>query len=146
MSSKRREEEFSAGGVVVRCGSEVLVIVPVRRAADGRAVLALPKGHVDPGETPEQAATREVREEGGVEAELVESIGDVRYWYTRGGRAIPKRVAFYRFRYLSGDLADHDDEVEHARWVDLREAQETLSYAGEREMVGRVLSKLEPDR
>lgn len=145
MSSKRRSEEFSAGGIVLREGEEVLVIVPERRAADGRRVLALPKGHVDPGETPEQAAKREVREEGGVDADLVEQIGDVRYWYRRGGRSIPKLVIFYLFRYSSGNVADHDHEVEEARWVDLREAARTLSYAGEREMVARVLSKLEPD-
>lgn len=141
MSSRKRREEFSAGGVVVREPGEVLVIIPRRRAADGRQVLALPKGHVDPGETPEQAARREVREEGGVEAELVTELGDVRYWYRRDGRSIPKRVIFYQFDYRSGDVADHDDEVERASWIALEEAQRTLSYVGEREMVARVLSK-----
>ncbi|GAC1439281.1 MAG: hypothetical protein NVSMB51_16990 [Solirubrobacteraceae bacterium] len=146
MSSRKRREEFSAGGVVVREPDEVLVIVPRRRAADGRSVLALPKGHVDPGETPEQAATREVREEGGVEARLVEELGQVRYWYRRDGRSIPKRVIFYLFEYRSGDLADHDDEVEQARWVSLEEAERTLSYEGEREMVARALSKRGAER
>src|SRR6185312_12975567 len=69
MSSERRREERSAGGVVVR-GEQALVIVPARRAADGSRVLGLPKGHIDPGETEQQAATREVREETGVQAEL----------------------------------------------------------------------------
>ena len=67
--------------MVVR-GEEVLVIVPTRRAADGSRVLGLPKGHIDPGETPLQAAAREVREEAGVEVELVRELGEVRYWYT----------------------------------------------------------------
>lgn len=148
MSSERGREEFSAGGVVLRDdhGAEVLVIVPKRRAADGSRVLGLPKGHVEPGETPEQAATREVREEGGVEAELVEQIGDVRYWYRRSGRSIRKRVIFYLFRYSSGDVADHDDEVEDARWLDLGEATRALSYPGEREMAARVSSQLDRDR
>jgi 8-oxo-dGTP pyrophosphatase MutT (NUDIX family) len=132
--------------VVLREGGEVLVIVPARRAADGRRVLALPKGHLDEAETAEEAATREVREEGGVEADLIGHLGDVRYWYRRRGRAVPKRVAFYLFRYRAGDPADHDDEVEEARWMGLREAAEALSYQGEREMVRRALSRSAPDR
>jgi 8-oxo-dGTP pyrophosphatase MutT (NUDIX family) len=130
----------------VRDGDEVLVIVPTRRAADGRRVLALPKGHLDDEETAEQAATREVREEGGVEAELIGHLGDVRYWYRRRGRAVPKRVSFYLFRYRSGDPADHDDEVEEARWMPLSEASTALTYEGERQMVRRALSQSPPDR
>jgi 8-oxo-dGTP pyrophosphatase MutT (NUDIX family) len=124
----------------------VLVIVPTRRAADGRRVLALPKGHLDDAETAEEAAIREVREEGGVEADLISHLGDVRYWYRRRGRAVPKRVSFYLFRYRSGDPADHDDEVEEARWMSLHEASTALSYEGERQMVRRALSQSPPDR
>jgi 8-oxo-dGTP pyrophosphatase MutT (NUDIX family) len=127
---------------VVRDG-EVVVIVPTRRAADGSKVLCLPKGHLDPGETPQQAATREVREETGLSAELVKDLGEVRYWYRRDGRSVPKSVAFFLFRYLSGDTADHDDEVEEARWMDLREAPEALSYEGEREVARRALAALD---
>jgi 8-oxo-dGTP pyrophosphatase MutT (NUDIX family) len=76
--------EFSAGGVVVR-DRECVVIVPTRRAADGRRVLALPKGHPDGDETAQDAALREVREEAGVEARAVEKLGDVRYFYQRDG-------------------------------------------------------------
>jgi 8-oxo-dGTP pyrophosphatase MutT (NUDIX family) len=137
----RREREHSAGGVVVR-GEDTIVIVPTRRTASGRQVLALPKGHVDPGESEAQAAAREVREEAGVEAELVEKLGDVRYWYQRDGKRIAKRVAFYLFDYLSGDPADHDTEVEVARWMPLSEAVEALSYKGEREMAERALARL----
>jgi mutator protein MutT len=133
--------EFSAGGVVVR-GDETIVIVPTRRAANGRAVLALPKGHIDPGETPPQAAVREVREEAGVEAELVEKLGDVRYWYQREGRRIAKVVAFYLFDYRSGDPADHDAEVEVARWMPMEQAAVELTYRGEREMVKRALERV----
>src|ERR1700749_4309276 len=79
------EQERSAGGVVVR-GDETIVIVPTRRGAQGQKVLALPKGHVDPGETPDQTALREVREETGVEAEMVEKLVDVRYFYQRSGK------------------------------------------------------------
>jgi 8-oxo-dGTP pyrophosphatase MutT (NUDIX family) len=148
MSSKKttkrstRARERSAGGVVVREGGEVIVIVPTRRAADGAKVLCLPKGHLDPGETALQAARREVREETGVEGDLVKDLGEVRYWYRRDGRAVPKSVVFFLFRYLSGDTADHDDEVEEARWMSLQEAHAALSYEGEREMVGRALVAL----
>jgi 8-oxo-dGTP pyrophosphatase MutT (NUDIX family) len=127
--------------VVVR-GDETIVIVPTRRAASGRSVVALPKGHVDPGETAPQAAEREVREEAGVEAELVEKLGDVRYWYQRDGRRIAKVVSFFLFDYRSGDVADHDAEVEEARWVRLEEALDLLTYRGEREMVQRALERV----
>src|SRR5690348_4829820 len=86
-SSERSERERSAGGVVVR-GDEVVVIVPTRRASDGSKVLALPKGHIDPGESEVQAATREVREETGVVGEPVRELGESRYWYRRDGQTI----------------------------------------------------------
>jgi 8-oxo-dGTP pyrophosphatase MutT (NUDIX family) len=136
--------EHSAGGVVVRDG-ECVVIVPTRRAAGGAKVLALPKGHVDPGETPPQAAEREVREEAGVAARLVSELGTVRYWYMRGGRRIAKRVDFFLFGYVAGDVGDHDHEVEVARWMPLAEAARALTYAGERSMVARALSQTAPD-
>ena len=137
-SATSTREEVSAGGVVVR-GDEVVVIVPTRRAANGNKVLALPKGHVDPGETPAQAAQREVREEAGVDAALVDRLGEVRYWYQRDGRRIPKVVTFFLFDYVGGDVTDHDHEVEEARWVKLDQAARDLTYKGEREMIERAV-------
>jgi 8-oxo-dGTP pyrophosphatase MutT (NUDIX family) len=139
------EREFSAGGVVVR-GDEVAVIVPKKLSPEGRRVLALPKGHPDEGETMEEAATREVREETGLEAELIEKLGDVEYWYQRKGRRILKNVTFYLFEYRSGSVEDHDDEIEEARWMRLEQAARELSFPGEREMVKRALSRLPADR
>jgi 8-oxo-dGTP pyrophosphatase MutT (NUDIX family) len=139
------DRELSAGGVVVR-GDEVIVIVPTRRGAQGQRVLGLPKGHVDPGENAEQAARREVREEAGVEADLREKLGDVRYFYQRNGQRIFKMVRFFLFDYRSGSLEDHDDEVEEARWIPLAEAARTLSYKGEREMAERALSAITKER
>jgi 8-oxo-dGTP diphosphatase len=143
--ARRQPREFSAGGVVVR-GEEVVVIVPTRRAADGSRVLTLPKGHPDPGESAVAAAAREVREETGVVAELVCELGESRYWYRRDGRTIGKAVAFFLFRYLEGDIADHDSEVEEARWLSLEEARTALTYDGEREMVVLAQAYLRKDR
>jgi 8-oxo-dGTP pyrophosphatase MutT (NUDIX family) len=143
--SAPREDEFSAGGVVVR-DHDVIVIVPKRRDARGNRVLALPKGHPDGDESAEQAAAREVAEETGVTAELVDKLGDVRYSYERNRRRIAKRVAFYLFEYQSGDVADHDHEIEDARWMPLEQAREDLTYDGEREMIDRALSRLSRDR
>jgi 8-oxo-dGTP pyrophosphatase MutT (NUDIX family) len=127
-------------------GGEVVVIVPTRRAADGSRVLALPKGHVDPGETPIEAATREVREETGIVAEPVCELGESRYWYRRDGRTIGKSVAFFLFSYLDGDTADHDDEVEEVRWIGLQDALTALSHTAEREMVELARAYLQKDR
>ena len=124
----------------------VVVIVPVKRAAGGGRVLGLPKGHPDGDETPEQAARREVAEETGVTGELIADLGDVRYHYERRGRAIEKVVRFYLFEYRSGDLADHDHEIEEARWMPLEQAAEELTYTGEQEIVRRAMSRLQSDR
>lgn len=122
------------------------VVVPRRDDPQRKPVLALPKGHIDPGETPQEAAQREVREETGLEAELVEKLGDVRYWYQRRGRRIFKIVTFYLFRYRSGSVDDHDHEIEEARWIPLEEAARELSFPGEREMVAKALSRTGSDR
>ena len=137
---RREPEEFSAGGVVVD-GGRTVVIVPVKRAAGGRRVLGLPKGHLDGDETPAEAAAREVAEEGGVRGELIGELGDVDYFYERRGRSIAKRVRFFLFAYREGDPADHDHEIEEAYWMPLAEAAKALSHAGEREMVRRAMSQ-----
>jgi 8-oxo-dGTP pyrophosphatase MutT (NUDIX family) len=137
--------ELSAGGAVIR-DRDVIVVVPVKRDANRRRVLALPKGHLDKGESDEAAAIREVSEETGVQAELIDKLGDVEYSYERRGRRRAKRVAFYLFEYRSGSLEDHDHEIEDARWMPLEQAVEELTYAGEREIVRRAISRLSPDR
>ena len=124
----------------------MIVIVPVKRSAAGARVLGLPKGHPDGDETPEQAATREVAEETGVRADLVEELGDVEYLYERRGRRIHKVVRFFLFDYRAGDLGDHDHEIEEARWMPLADAARELTYEGEREIVNRALSRGAADR
>jgi 8-oxo-dGTP pyrophosphatase MutT (NUDIX family) len=135
--------EFSAGGVVVRQmrGREFVAVVRVRDE-----ILALPKGHPDGDETSAQAAQREVREETGLEAELVERLGDVKYWYVRGGERVMKIVAFFLFRYRAGSVENHDHEVEEALWIPLEEAPRRLAYKGERDMADAAISRLREGR
>ncbi len=146
--------EISAGGIVLRRMRgvwHVAVIEPntinadkvTRRATarPGGTVYALPKGGVDEGETPEQAAKREVWEETGLQAELVTKLTDIRYFYVRswgGGEKVFKIVSFYLFSYASGRLGDISQEmrveVRRALWVPLDKAPKILTYKGEREV------------
>jgi len=132
--STEREESF--GGVVVHEGN-VLVITPAGRPQ----ITTLPKGGPQEGEPPEATAQREVREETGVEARIVERLGDVRYRYRRRGVRVDKTVGFYLCEYVGGDTADHDHEVDDARWMPIEQARTELTYPGEREMIERALSK-----
>jgi 8-oxo-dGTP pyrophosphatase MutT (NUDIX family) len=142
MSTERRPiRETSYGGVVLR-GDDVLVITPTGK----RRVTGLPKGGARPGETAEEKATREVREETGVEAAVREPLGEVNYWYRRGGRRVYKTVHFFLFDYVSGSTRDHDHEVDDARWIPLEEARTALSYPGERALIERALSKSARER
>ena len=138
--------EFSAGGVVVKREDGRWLMAAIRPGGRPEGLWALPKGQIDAGESGEATALREVAEETGVHAELVGPLGETNYTYERKGRRVAKRVAFFLFEYRSGDLADHDHEIEDARWIPLKEAARSLTYAGEREMINRALSRLASDR
>lgn len=152
--------EVSAGGVVVRHmrgGWYMAAIVPAGKGPRQRpgnrptpGVLALPKGLVDKGEKPEQAATREVHEETGIVATVVRKLGDIRYVYVRSwgdGAKVFKVVSFYLLRYASGEVGDISPamrkEVSRAQWIPLAEAGKRLSYKGERDMAAVALAYLE---
>ena len=150
------EREFSAGGVVVRHMRGrwwLAVIEPAGRSRPGnKPVLALPKGLVDEGESPEQTAIREVREETGVQASAIAKLGDIKYVYTRswaGGERVFKVVSFYLLRYDSGTLGeitpDMRVEVGSVQWVALDEAPRLLAYKGEREMAAKALEYVTRD-
>ena len=114
-------------------------------------VWALPKGHIDAGETAAETALREVREETGVEGRLVEKLGDIRYVYTASyeggsGERIFKVVSFFLCRAGRGRIGEIDDdmriEVAEARWLPLEEAPRLLSYGGERKMAAKALERV----
>jgi 8-oxo-dGTP pyrophosphatase MutT (NUDIX family) len=131
--------EFSAGGLVVRRMRGRPYIAAVR-VKDG-TVLALPKGHIDPGESAAEAAEREVREEAGIRGELVEKLGDVKYWYARSGERVFKVVSFFLFDYRSGSVRNYQrEEVDGAEWIPLEDAPRLLAYRGERDMAQAALS------
>ncbi len=131
--------QVSAGGVAFRRSGEQ---VEVALIAVGGNRWQLPKGTVEKDESNEDAAQREVREEAGVETELIEPIDKIEYWYfaSRGGKRVRyhKYVYFFLMRYLSGDVADHDHEVDEARWVEIGQAQVMLSFKSEQKMVSKA--------
>jgi 8-oxo-dGTP pyrophosphatase MutT (NUDIX family) len=118
----------------------------IRPGGKERGVWALPKGLIGAGEKPEETALREVEEETGVEARLVEKLGDIRYVYTWEGERVFKVVSFYLLRYSRGRLGDLPPatafEVAEARWLPLQDAPRLLAYKGEREMAERALASL----
>jgi 8-oxo-dGTP pyrophosphatase MutT (NUDIX family) len=124
-------------------------LAAIRPAGKKAGVWALPKGLVGAGESPEVAALREVAEETGVQARLVEKLGDVRYVYTWAGERVFKIVSFYLLRYSRGRLGElppeHAHEVDEARWLPLDEATRLLAYKGEREMAEKALASLRGD-
>ena len=148
--------EISAGGVVVRHtdqGWMMAAIEPQKedsgsrsmKRASQKALLALPKGLVDPGEKPEQTAIREVREETGVTGSVIRKLGDIKYTYVRSWgdkQRVFKIVSFYLLRYEGGRIDEIPSamriEVKRAMWVPLDEAESKLAYRGERDMVRRA--------
>lgn len=141
--------QVSAGGVVYRPAAGGAEVVIVRVGPKGR--WQLPKGIVDEGEKPEETAVREVREEAGVDARIAGSLDTIEYWYVgneHGGR----RVRFHKFvhlfvlEYTSGDVADHDHEVDEARWVPLGEAAEMLAFQSERKAMRQATVLIDASR
>lgn len=135
--------EVSAGGVVYRTErANTQVALTARRTRRGEVVWGLPKGGIDEGESREEAAIREVREEAGLEAEIEHDLGEIRYFYVWEGVRVRKVVHFYLMRATGGDVSRHDDEMEEARWFPLATAIRTAAYRGEREVLKRARDRL----
>ena len=134
------QDQISAGGIAFRWKDSVPEIAIVLMKPKLR--WQLPKGIVDPSESPEITAMREVREEAGIETNLLSLIETIEYWYrsTKYGKPIRfhKFVHFYLLEYKSGDISNHDHEVEEARWVRFEEAMKMLAFKSEREVAEKA--------
>jgi 8-oxo-dGTP pyrophosphatase MutT (NUDIX family) len=140
MNPFETREQVSAGGVVYRRRGGAVEVALISVGPAGR--WQLPKGLVGRGETPEEAALREVREETGLTGEVEAALETVEYWYFSGKG--PARVRFHKFvhfylmRFTAGDVSGHDAEVNEARWVEIGEAAGMLAFKGERGVLAQA--------
>ena len=131
----------SAGGIVFRRAEEGIEIVLVGRTAE--RLWALPKGTPDAGETVEETALREVREETGLEVRIVDTVGQVEYWYTASdGERIQKTVHYFLMEPTGGDTADHDHEFDVVEWRHLAEAEQLLTHRNQLPMLHRAWEQI----
>jgi 8-oxo-dGTP pyrophosphatase MutT (NUDIX family) len=132
--------QFSAGGVAFRKKAGRVEVALISVGESNR--WQLPKGLVDKGESTESAALREVREETGIDAVMIERIDKVEYWYVSKDQGSPVRyhkfVYFYLLRYSSGDVLDHDQEVNEARWFDIDDAINKLAFDNEKKIMEKA--------
>jgi 8-oxo-dGTP pyrophosphatase MutT (NUDIX family) len=139
----RKVEETSAGGLVVdRSGDAPRVAIIGRRDRRGRLLWSLPKGHLERGETAEDAAVREVEEETGIRGRVVATLGTIDYWFVAENRRIHKTVHHYLLEASGGELSDEDIEVDEVAWVPLDEVRGRLAYAGERRLAATAVDLL----
>ena len=137
----KRVDEVSAGGLVIdQSGKNGLLIGRIdHKDATGKRILwSLPKGHIDEGETPEQAALREVAEETGIESAIERSLGVIDFWFMAGGKRIHKTVHHYLFRETGGLLAPQESEVDEVGWFPLAEIVDRLAYPDEKKLIART--------
>jgi ADP-ribose pyrophosphatase YjhB (NUDIX family) len=135
----RRVDETSAGGLVVDLGGEVPMGALIGRIdRRGRLLWSLPKGHVELGETNEQAAVREVAEETGIAGEIVRPLGTIDFWFVAEDRRVHKTVHHFLLRATGGELSDEDIEVSEVAWVPLADLAARLAYPDERDLVADV--------
>ncbi|MDD2858092.1 MAG: NUDIX hydrolase [Candidatus Nanopelagicales bacterium] len=134
-----RVEETSAGGLVIDRES-----VPPRAALigrhdrRGRLIWSLPKGHVEAGETHEDAAVREVHEETGIRGTVIAPLGVIDFWFMAADRRVHKTVHHFLMAAHGGELSDADREVIEVAWVPLEEIAERLAYTDERRLMALV--------
>ena len=136
----KRVDEVSAGGLVVdstRTKGLLIGRIDTKDAKRERLLWSLPKGHIEPGETPEQAAIREVREETGIESQIDKSLGVIDFWFMAGGKRIHKTVHHFLFKETGGKIAPQVSEVDDVRWFPLTEIVEKLAYPDEKKLIAR---------
>ena len=132
-------EETSAGGLIVdRAGEHLRAALIARHDRRGRLVWSLPKGHLEAGETPEDAAIREVEEETGIRGRVLAPLGVIDFWFIAENRRIHKTVHHYLMEASGGELSDEDAEVVEVAWFPLGDVRERLAYADERRLLDRL--------
>jgi 8-oxo-dGTP pyrophosphatase MutT (NUDIX family) len=138
----RTVDETSAGGLVVDHAAGVAAVIG-RLDRRGRLLWSLPKGHIEVGETAEQAAVREVEEETGIIGRVVAPLGTIDFWFIAEDRRVHKTVHHFLLSALGGELSDEDVEVAEVAWVPLAELESRLAYADERRLIRRATELLE---
>ena len=136
----KRVDEVSAGGLVIDfSGTKGLLIgrFDQKDANRERLLWSLPKGHIEEGETPEEAAIREVAEETGINSEISRELGVIDFWFMAGGKRIHKTVHHFLFKEVSGVLTPQESEVDEARWFPLEEIVNLLAYPDEKKLIAR---------
>jgi 8-oxo-dGTP pyrophosphatase MutT (NUDIX family) len=138
----RTVDETSAGGLVVDHAAGTAAVIG-RLDRRGRLLWSLPKGHIEVGETAEQAAVREVEEETGIIGRVVAPLGTIDFWFVAEDRRVHKTVHHFLLYALGGELSDEDVEVAEVAWVPLAELESRLAYADERRLIRRATELLE---
>lgn len=135
------KREFSAGGIVFNDQGQILLV-----QHSSNKHWSFPKGQIEPGKNSQETALREVGEEGGVEAGIIDKVGDSKYVYQMDGEKIFKVVTIYLMKYISGDIKDHDWEVSDIGWFDPKEALEKLTFKSEKEVLEKGLRLIDSNQ
>ena len=104
----------------------------------GRLLWSLPKGHLEAGESPQQAAVREVQEETGILGRVLQKLGVIDFWFVADGHRVHKTVHHFLLEAESGELSDADIEVDEVAWVPLDDLSRKLSYDTERKLLSAL--------
>ena len=147
MPKNKVKFEYSAGGVVYRITDEGKIQVLLVAVKNG-TVWTIPKGLIEKGESKESTAIREVKEEGGVDGEIVDFIDKIEYWYVwpdQTGEKVKrhKTVYYYLLKYKSGDPAMHDYEVDDANWFDIDDAIKVVKYPSDKKILKKAKDLIE---
>jgi ADP-ribose pyrophosphatase YjhB (NUDIX family) len=137
----KRVDEVSAGGLVVDTTGTMGLLIgryDLKDISGKRVLWSLPKGHIEEGETPEEAAIREVAEETGINSAITKSLGVIDFWFMAGGKRIHKTVHHFMFTETGGTLLAQESEVDEVSWFPLSEIVERLAYPDEKKLIART--------